>query len=165
MKELIEKIARQREIIDIYKKELETMKSLRDQAEGDTRDDLSCEVMEIIEKIEDCELTIIKYKRIEEIRSEIKALENTDINELIEDMEDRYSDMLDECFPEVKIGYCSFNPSRIMRELDPTAFRCGVNDYADSLASDIQNLPEWECIESQIYELNEELEELEEGDD
>ena len=114
---------------------------------------------ELIER----EIAEDKQKRIEEIKKEIKTLENTDINELIEDMEDRYSDMLDECFPEVKIGYCSFNPSRIMRELDPTAFRCGVNDYADSLASDIQNLSEWEDIESQIYELNEELEELEEG--
>ena len=158
-----EKIARQREIIDIYKKELEAMEELRDQAEGDTREDLDCEVMEIIEKIEDCELTIIKYKRIEEIKAEIEALENTDINELIEDMEDRYSDMLDGCYHEVKIGDCSFSPSRIMRELDPIAFRCGVNDYADSLASDIQNLSEWGDIESQIYELNEELEELEEG--
>lgn len=62
MKELIEKIARQRKIIDIYKKDLETMKSLRDQAEGDTREDLNCEVMEIIEKIEDCEINIREHE-------------------------------------------------------------------------------------------------------
>lgn len=160
MKELI---ARQKEIIAILEKDKEAMITLRDQAEGDTRDDLSCEVMEIIEKIEDCELTIIKYKRIEEIRSEIKALENTSIEELIDDIEDRYCEMLDEVYPEIQIGCITLNTSDVLRKMDPIAYNIGMSEYADSLASDIQNLSEWEDIESQIYELNEELEELEEG--
>lgn len=42
--------------------------------------------------------------------------------------------MLDESGP-VKIGRLEFYPSRILRECDPIAYRCGLNDYENSLAS------------------------------
>jgi hypothetical protein len=49
------------------------------------------------------------------------------------DLEELYREMLDECEPEVKVAGLSFCASRIIEELDPIAFRCGVSDYADSL--------------------------------
>jgi len=52
------------------------------------------------------------------------------------DTEQRYRDMLDECEPAVKVGGLTFAVSRVIEELDPTAFRCGVCDYADSLVTD-----------------------------
>ena len=52
------------------------------------------------------------------------------------DLEQLYRDMLDECEPEVKVAGLSFCASRIVEELDPVAFRCGVNDYADGLVND-----------------------------
>ena len=52
------------------------------------------------------------------------------------DLEQLYRDMLDECEPEVKVAGLSFCASRIIEELDPVAFRCGVNDYADGLVND-----------------------------
>ena len=52
------------------------------------------------------------------------------------DLEQLYRDMLDECEPEVKVAGLSFCASRIVEELDPVAFRCGVCDYADSLVND-----------------------------
>jgi len=42
--------------------------------------------------------------------------------------EDKYREMLDECYPVVKIGCLEFSPSRIVEEIDPIAFRCGVAD-------------------------------------
>lgn len=42
--------------------------------------------------------------------------------------EEKYRDLLNECYPEVQIGYLTFLPSRIVEELDPIAFRCGVAD-------------------------------------
>jgi hypothetical protein len=42
--------------------------------------------------------------------------------------EEKYRDMLDECYPEVEIGCLTFSPSRIIGELDPIAFSCGVSD-------------------------------------
>jgi len=41
-------------------------------------------------------------------------------------MED-YDDMLDECYPEF-MGYL---PSDILQSVDPTAYRCGFNDYQE----------------------------------
>jgi len=52
------------------------------------------------------------------------------------DLDQLYRDMLDECEPEVKVAGLSFCASRIVEELDPVAFRCGVNDYADGLVND-----------------------------
>ncbi len=52
------------------------------------------------------------------------------------DGEDGFADMLDECYPEIKIGCCTFSPSRIMRELDPIAFDLGVSEHLDSMAED-----------------------------
>ena len=49
------------------------------------------------------------------------------------DLEELYREMLDECEPVVKVAGLSFSASRIIEELDPIAFRCGVSDYADSL--------------------------------
>ncbi len=42
--------------------------------------------------------------------------------------EEKCREMLDECYPEVQIGYLTFSPSRIVEKLDPTAFRCMVAD-------------------------------------
>lgn len=44
------------------------------------------------------------------------------------DVEQRYRELLDECYPEVKIGYATYSPSKIVEELSPTDFRCGVAD-------------------------------------
>jgi len=52
------------------------------------------------------------------------------------DLEQLYRDMLDECEPEVKVAGLSFCASRIVEELDPVAFRCGVCDYADGLVNE-----------------------------
>jgi len=68
----------------------------------------------------------MKQKIIDRIKAELTPV----------DLEQRYRDTLDEIYPEVKIGYGRYLPSRIIEELSPTDFRCGVVDYADSLVSD-----------------------------
>ncbi len=59
------------------------------------------------------------------------------------DGEDLFEEILDECYPEVTVGCCTFSPSAVMKELDPTAFRIGAQENLDSLAED-----------SQLYECN-----------
>ena len=49
---------------------------------------------------------------------------------------DMYDEMIDDCSEEVKIGNITFSPSRVLKELDPIAYRCGLGDYLDSLAQD-----------------------------
>ena len=50
-------------------------------------------------------------------------------------IEDAYNDMLDECYSFDSVGgiFASMSPSRVLRECDPVAYRCGMNDYQDSL--------------------------------
>ena len=51
------------------------------------------------------------------------------------DVEQLFRDSLDE-EGDVQVGCLTFQRSRIVEELDPVAFRCGVNDYVDALVSD-----------------------------
>jgi hypothetical protein len=67
------------------------------------------------------------------------------------DLEQLYRDMLDDVEPEVRVAGLSFCASRIVEELDPVAFRCGVCDYADSMVNDTIT----EEIEGNHYDLRE----------
>jgi len=51
------------------------------------------------------------------------------------DLEKQYDEMLDEC-STVEIGVIKFDASRVLQEMDPTAYRCGYSDYTDSLELD-----------------------------
>ena len=66
------------------------------------------------------------------------------------DLEQLYRDVLDES-GAVEVGGLSFMPSDIVEKLDPVAFRCGVNDYADSLINDTIT----DEIDGQYYDLRE----------
>jgi hypothetical protein len=71
--------------------------------------------------------------------------------------------MLDECGPEVSVAGLSFLPSRVVEELDPVAFRCGVCDYVDSLLGESLS-DEIDGNHYNLEEVNEILEEIESED-
>lgn len=48
------------------------------------------------------------------------------------DVEAAYRTFLDDAHPEVEVAGLTFSPSRIVEEMDPTAFRCGCADFSDS---------------------------------
>lgn len=52
----------------------------------------------------------------------------------IEVTEEQYDDHLNEIYPPVKLGNLVFDPARIIKELDPIAYRCGKADYEDYLS-------------------------------
>lgn len=92
---------------------------------------------------------------IEQINNKI---ENFEIDP--DDYEGDYDEVLD-AGGAVVIGGCEFFPSRILRELDPVAYRCGLNDYVDSIdVSDDANSCDL-CDE--LADLEVELEEVEEA--
>lgn len=49
------------------------------------------------------------------------------------DPEQRFRDMLDEYYSFDSVGgpFAGMQPSAVLEEVDPVAFRCGVNDYID----------------------------------
>jgi hypothetical protein len=44
------------------------------------------------------------------------------------DEEEAYEELLDECYPEVKIGDLTYSAGYVVKNVDPVAFRCGVAD-------------------------------------
>ncbi len=50
------------------------------------------------------------------------------------DTDRMYDDMLNECYSLKSVGgiFACMSPSRVLRECDPTAYRCGKNDWLDA---------------------------------
>jgi hypothetical protein len=70
---------------------------------------------------------------------------------------DAYDEMLDDCYPMVKIGNLGYSPSRVLKEVDPIAYRCGLNDYLDSLAQDglfCFDCEKFECYCKEEWKMN-----------
>ena len=76
------------------------------------------------------------------------------------DGEEMFEDLLDECYPEVKVGNCTFSPSQVMKELDPVCFNIGVTENLDSLVEDDQ-LYEYDGDYYALNDIDKMLDELE----
>lgn len=48
------------------------------------------------------------------------------------DLEQLYCEFLDEIYGTVKIAGLEYETSSALKEIDPTAFRCGFNDWLDA---------------------------------
>jgi hypothetical protein len=48
-------------------------------------------------------------------------------------IEQQFDELLDECYPVVKIGYAEFYPSQILKNCDPIAYQIGLSEFEDSL--------------------------------
>jgi len=49
---------------------------------------------------------------------------------------EEYDEMLDECFEPVALGSLTFNPSDVLFNCDPLAYRIGLDEYVDSMEDD-----------------------------
>lgn len=103
------------------------------------------------------ELNSLLSSKLSELEDKKNELENFELNP--DDFEDAYCDMLDE-LDVVKIGSLEYQASYVLREVDPTAYRCGLVDYIDSL--DKEDSEEYKAIEEEIEALESEIEGLEE---
>ncbi len=93
------------------------------------------------------------------------------------DVEERYCSMIDECYSFEKVGgpFESMTPSRVLKEVDPIAYRCGLGDYGDSddnlveIGDDYYEIDEVETakegflneLRAELAEAEKEVEELE----
>ena len=50
------------------------------------------------------------------------------------ELRESFDQMLDEVYPEVKIGYSTFTASEILYCCDPVAYQIGLSEHADYLA-------------------------------
>ena len=82
------------------------------------------------------------------------------IKERLENLKDSYNDSLDE-MGTVKIGTLEYQASRVLREIDPIAYRVGFSDYSDSEIEEIESdFEEAKEEESEDKETIEEIEDL-----
>ncbi len=75
-----------------------------------------------------------------------------------EEHEEEYKDALDEQ-GDVVIGSLHYSPSYVLREVDPTAYRCGLVDYVNGL--DVSDDPAYRELEEELKSLEYELADLE----
>lgn len=94
-----------------------------------------------------------ELQRIAEIKSE---LENFEIDQ--DKHEETYKDLIDELDGVITVASIKFCASRILEELDPVAFRCGLNDYVDSL--EITEDEDYRALESELSDLEDKLSDL-----
>lgn len=84
------------------------------------------------------------------------------LSELIREyVECEYDNILDDCYGTFKVGYCDFYASEVLKQCDPVAYNCGLDDEIDYKSSDAI----YEVEEYGTYEINGyvfEIEEVEE---
>ena len=99
--------------------------------------------------------------KIETIKNQIIDLQNRIDNFEVSDHinESDYDDYIDEINGDVEILGMSYSASRVLQEIDPIAYRCGLSDYADTL--DPSDFDEYNDMLEELEELELELEELE----
>lgn len=70
-----------------------------------------------------------------------ELIEESDIYDIVDSeySEDDYEELLNECYGTVKIGSLEYEAGRVLREVDPIAFRVGMSDETDSIAKEIIN--------------------------
>ena len=48
-----------------------------------------------------------------------------------DDYEDQFDESLDDSIPEIEIGSLTYSPSYVLKNVDPTAYRCSLNDFVE----------------------------------
>lgn len=102
-----------------------------------------------------------KKERLEKEKT-IKENELKEVNNKIDnfeldpdDFEEDYKNSLNESGAVIICGQ-SFDPAYALKELDPTAYQCGLNDYVDGL--DNSESKEFQDLETRSEELTDEIE-------
>ena len=72
--------------------------------------------------------------------------------------EDQFDESLDNSIPEIEIGCLTYSPSHVLKNVDPTAYRCGLNDFVDSL--DVEETDEYKALQSEIDDIQDEIDQL-----
>jgi hypothetical protein len=62
------------------------------------------------------------------------AIQNQELGDY--ELHQMYDEMLDEIYPECKIGNMDYSTSRVMKDVDPTAYKVGFSDWLDNEISE-----------------------------
>jgi len=76
------------------------------------------------------------------------------------DTEEMYNEMLDDCYSFESVGgpFTCMEPHRVLEEVDPIAYRCGKNDYEDSLRDEYEDINENFYDKKEVQDIRDEVE-------
>lgn len=111
-----------------------------------TIEQVKTQIAEVEEQI------VNKQAEIESKQNEINSFEYECSDEV-------YNNMLDDCYEEVNVCGCIYQPSEALKQLDPIAYRCGKSDYESEY--DLDNCEEYIDLKDELEELESDLEDLE----
>lgn len=60
---------------------------------------------------------------------------------------DAYDEALDEAYPDLTIAGMEYQTSRVLKEVDPTAYRVGFSDWTDAEGIDTDSLTGWDEVD------------------
>jgi len=75
-----------------------------------------------------------------------------------DDYEGQYRDMLDGCYGVLNVCGYKYGASSVLARMDPTAYRCGLNDYVDGLEKEED--PKYKEIREKMESLENEIDSL-----
>ena len=103
----------------------------------------------------------MKEQEIRKMQAQIadKEKQQSNIELDPDDYEDQFDESLDESIPEIEVGCLTYSPSRVLKNVDPVAYRCGLNDFIDSL--DVEDSDEYKALQEEIDQLQSDIEDLE----
>ena len=103
----------------------------------------------------------MKEHEIRKIQSQIadKEKQQEQIELDPDDVADQFDESLDESIQEIEIGCLTYSPSHVLKKMDPTAYRCGLIDFIDSL--DVEDSEQYKELQDEIDQLQSDIEDLE----
>lgn len=115
-------------------------------------------------------ILIEKRAELVEVKQAIYAKQAEIRNFSYESTDDEYDSYLDGCYSDIDVCGSTFSASYALKNLDPTAYRCGKSDYEGT--KDLDDVPEYVTLTEELEELEEqesdlesEIEELEESEE
>lgn len=100
------------------------------------------------------ELLVIIADIEADLENKQEELDNFDPSEYIDC--DQYNDFLDGVYGDIEICGIGYAASIALKRVDPIAYRCGFNDYVDSI--DLESIEEYINIQEEITNTEIELE-------
>lgn len=103
-----------------------------------------------------------KRKELTALEDQIRAKQSEIDNFEYTATESEYDEWLDEMdglSSTIEVCGCTFYPSDILKNCDPTAYRCGKSDYESE--KDLDDVEEYADLKNELEELENEKEDLE----
>lgn len=115
-------------------------------------------------------ILIEKRAELLEVKQTIYAKQREIRNFSYESTDDEYDSYLDGCYGDLDVCGSTFSASYALKNLDPTAYRCGKSDYDSE--KDLDDVPEYVTLTEELEELEDketdlenEIEELEDSEE